>query len=1484
MKLGPFIMIAVCLGILFPGILRIDNVAYSQPISSLDDTPVISEPSDVIGLTPGEILFLKQLPSLRIGVKTDYPPYEFRGEDGKFKGISQDYVEIIRSKLNIAIDIRPIDSWSEALKAVEEKSLELFSAVSGNTTGNELLSFSSPYLSYPHVIVTSNHYPKVTGFQDFVNKKFALAKDDSNLTLIRENYPLMQILNADSPFEALQMVTNGEADATGGDLAVFEYLIHRHAPTTMKIASLKNLPMHKHHFAVRKDWPDLINAIQKVLDSVTEKEHTQISQRWVSSEETLRTGPVEGAVSRSESGENKQSSLIEKIAVLSARHLYNFDQEQLKNVLTPYLQDNPSVKALRIVETVDNDVMLLFYREGDLLVFDKPIPETMLDFNNAKGNSFYRGDHVGVIEIYHQETEDSTKKLGLSEKERAWLKSHRVIKVHNELNWPPFNYNINGRPTGMSIDYMNMLAAHSGIEVKYVSGNWGELLEMAFEKKLDVMLNIVKTEERMKHLLYAGSYAKNPNVIVAKEESNVSGITSLFGKRISFPSGFFYEELLKKDYPQIKLVPVKDSLASLKAVQFDKADAALGELGVMNFVIRDNYLTGLAIKGGFDTGDPEITKLNIAVRNDWPELQSILRKAMALIPEEEHQKLKNNWLLNNNEEVRTSERISLSQEEKQWLAKHPEIRLGDDYQWAPISFINEKGNYTGISSSYIRLIANRLGIEMIPQTGLTWMQVMEKAKRKEIDILPAIMKSPEREKEYHFTNPVFTTPFIIATREDSSAVSDLLDFNDKRVGVVRGYITSEILTNEFPAVQKIEFNNLSEGLLALNGNRIDAFVDALATVSWEINNAGLKDIKIAAITDHQLELAIAVRKDWPEFIPILNKAINSISDEEMSAIRNAWIAVNVQFGLDLKTILFWVIPIGGVAIFVLGFVMIWNRRLGREISYRTSLQEQLESAEERSRLLLYSAGEGIFGVDTHGKINFINPSAASMLGYAQTELIGQAAHPVIHHSYGDGSHYDVVLCPMYRAFTYGESEKVSDEVLWRKDGTPFDVEYSSTPIEKDGEILGAVITFLDISDRKKAEMEVEAARESLDLALKSAKMGTWKYFVAENRLEADENSKKLYGLENEKLDGSIGQWFTFVHPDDVAPIAELMQDTMANQIVDYKTDFRVLVPKGTVRYIMSIGKFTYDANGEATEASGLVWDITEIKEAEIKLLEAKDAAEEATKAKSDFLANMSHEIRTPMNAIIGMSHLALQTELNPKQKNYIEKVHRSGESLLGIINDILDFSKIEAGKMDMESVAFRLEDVMDNLANLVGLKAEDKGIELLFDVPADIPMALVGDPLRLGQILINLGNNAVKFTDHGEILVSVRTMEFNEASTTLHFSIKDSGIGMTPEQQGKLFQSFSQADTSTTRKYGGTGLGLTISKRLCEMMGGKIGVESAAGLGSTFQFTAIFGRQSGVEERRVKPSLPELQGLRVLVVDDSATAREVLVDILKGFE
>ena len=317
-------------------------------------------------------------------------------------------------------------------------------------------------------------------------------------------------------------------------------------------------------------------------------------------------------------------------------------------------------------------------------------------------------------------------------------------------------------------------------------------------------------------------------------------------------------------------------------------------------------------------------------------------------------------------------------------------------------------------------------------------------------------------------------------------------------------------------------------------------------------------------------------------------------------------------------------------------------------------------------------------------------------------------------------------------------------------------------------------------------------------------------------------------------------------------------------------------------------KSIFDFSGRLKYNEGFLLDITEKKERE-KAEKERESARLALKAKSDFLANMSHEIRTPMNAIIGLAHLALKTDLTAKQYDYLAKIRQSADNLLRIINDILDFSKIEAGMLTMESIDFNLESVMGNLINVVSLNAEKKGLEFIFHIEPGVPLNIVGDPLRLEQVLINLSSNAVKFTEKGHIIIRVRPDDASDVKNAtepdhvrLLFAVEDTGIGLSEEQKSRLFQSFSQADDSVTRKFGGTGLGLAISKRIVELMKGSIRMDSEIGKGSTFYFDAVFGTKAGKVE---KPFIPprHLKDLKVLVVDDNKVARFVICDMLESF-
>jgi signal transduction histidine kinase/CheY-like chemotaxis protein len=309
-----------------------------------------------------------------------------------------------------------------------------------------------------------------------------------------------------------------------------------------------------------------------------------------------------------------------------------------------------------------------------------------------------------------------------------------------------------------------------------------------------------------------------------------------------------------------------------------------------------------------------------------------------------------------------------------------------------------------------------------------------------------------------------------------------------------------------------------------------------------------------------------------------------------------------------------------------------------------------------------------------------------------------------------------------------------------------------------------------------------------------------------------------------------------------------------------------------------------DEAGAIREWVGIHTDIDDLKQAEAAQREAKEAAQAANRAKSDFLANMSHEIRTPMNGVIGMTELALGTELTAEQREYLEMVKSSADYLLAVINDILDFSKIEAGKLDLDPVDFNLRDHLDETITTLSLRAHAKGLEMVCHVLDDVPEVLVGDACRLRQILVNLIGNAVKFTSAGEVAVHVECEFKDEASAGLHFSVRDTGIGIPREKLSILFQAFSQVDASTTRKYGGTGLGLAISLQLVKLMGGRVWVESEPGQGSTFHFTAQLGLSTSVAVPAAPADLSRLRGLPVLVVDDNATNRRILQDMLRRWE
>jgi two-component system sensor histidine kinase/response regulator len=538
-----------------------------------------------------------------------------------------------------------------------------------------------------------------------------------------------------------------------------------------------------------------------------------------------------------------------------------------------------------------------------------------------------------------------------------------------------------------------------------------------------------------------------------------------------------------------------------------------------------------------------------------------------------------------------------------------------------------------------------------------------------------------------------------------------------------------------------------------------------------------------------------------------------------------------------------------------------------------ALHRSLRESRELFQALTTAATDAIIMMDAQGEVTFWNSAAERMFGHAVSETVGRKLHELIVPERYRAAHRSAF--PHWQQTGGGAAIGQTVElVAMRRGGGEFPIELSLSTLHTGGPPL-AVGIIRDITERKRLQGELERREAHFRFLFESLPVGlSWTEPGRDDTRIVNAEHSRLTGIKAE--DATVpGIFARQSHPDDWLRQAELVRQVEAGEIDHFTLEKRYVHANGDVRWVRLSRRYYRDAAGHLTQELNALVDINSLKQTEEELRRATAAAEAAAQAKSEFLANMSHEIRTPMNGVIGMTGLLLDTKLEPEQRQFAEAVRNSAENLLTVVNDILDFSKIEAGKLVFETLDFDLVESVEDTLHIMAERAQGKGIELVDDIAPTVRTRLRGDPGRLRQVLTNLISNAIKFTERGEVVVRVQPESETATHAKVRFNVIDTGIGIPPEVQQRLFHAFSQADASTTRRYGGTGLGLAISKQLIGLMHGEIGVESQAGVGSTFWFTAEFEKQTG-EPKPKRAHAADLCDLRVLVVDDNATNRQIL--------
>ncbi|MEJ1421507.1 MAG: transporter substrate-binding domain-containing protein [Candidatus Sedimenticola sp. (ex Thyasira tokunagai)] len=812
-------------------------------------------------------------------------------------------------------------------------------------------------------------------------------------------------------------------------------------------------------------------------------------------------------------------------------------------------------------------------------------------------------------EIAVAEAELAKKLIELTAEERAWLSAHPVIRVSNELDWPPYDFSAAGQPTGFAIDYLRLLSDKVGVQFEFVTASWSDLMDKFKQGEIDLIHPLHFSKEREAFMHFTKPFFTLSSVAAVRQgDEHISSLKQLYGKTLASGKGWTMTKYIQEQHPQIKLLIVNNALEGMKAVQFGQADAWIDAYASSRYLIDTHHMSNLKLGGEIaDAGDFQFVPHYIGVRKDWPILHNIVQKALGAVSPEELQQLNEKWRVF----AEKVQRLKLTTEEQEWLAANPVLSLGYDIDWPPVEFVDKEGTYKGMSADYMALIAESLGVTLEPAAPQSWQATIDAAKTGELDLLSAVAPTPQRDEYLRFTKTYLSFPIVIVTDQRVSYISDIKELKERKVTVVSGYASHDILVNNHPEIALQPVKDIIEGLRAVQSGEAYAFVGSLASTSHIMGREGIAGLKVSGETPYSFDLSIGVRKDQPILSGLMQKALDAIPEEKRIEIYNRWIAVTYERGFDYS--LLWKILVPIVILVIL--LVLWNWQLNRVVNRKTT---QLRESEAQYRALVESVQSYYFfyAHDTDGVFTYLSPSIEIVLGYKPEDFL-------MHYSeYLTDDPVNEAVERHSQLAIQGEEQPPYELEIFHKDGSRFWLEVKETPVfDRRGRVVAVEGVARNITENKQAEIELATYREHLEVlvdertvelrqseerfrTLVSNSPGA----VYRSQLDADwtidfisDAMQEISGYPvSDFIHNKVRSYASIIYSEDVQLVDDKVHAAVEQQSL-YELTYRIVRADGEIRWVDERGSAIFSDTGDVEWLEGIIIDVSDRISAEEKV-------------------------------------------------------------------------------------------------------------------------------------------------------------------------------------------------------------------------------------------------------------------------------------------